>query len=233
MHAPAYRTQNAGALRQDWPRIPLPSSKDALERSAALGRQVAALLDTESDVPGVTSGAIRPELKAVGILSALPGEAVSLAVTAGWGHAGQSNITMPGKGKLALHPSGCHPEASPRRAADSGSGRAGRAEIPAQKSSVKDGPGMTTKGALDVYLNDTTFFANVPEAVWNYTLGGYQVLKKWLSYREQALLGRPLHDDEARHFMNTVRRVTALRLLEKALDENYQAVISSIFSWGK
>ena len=24
----------------------------------------------------------------------------------------------------------------------------------------------------------------VPAAVWEYTIGGYQVLKKWLSYRE-------------------------------------------------
>lgn len=28
-------------------------------------------------------------------------------------------------------------------------------------------------------------------------LGGYQVLKKWLSYREESLLGRPLTRDEA------------------------------------
>ena len=32
----------------------------------------------------------------------------------------------------------------------------------------------------DLYINDTTFFANVPEAVWSYQLGGYPVLKKWL-----------------------------------------------------
>ena len=33
---------------------------------------------------------------------------------------------------------------------------------------------------------------DVPEAEWNYTLGGYLVLKKWLSYRESPLLGRLL-----------------------------------------
>ena len=48
LHAPAYRTENSGALRQDWPRIPLPDSKEALLASAALGRQIAALLDTET-----------------------------------------------------------------------------------------------------------------------------------------------------------------------------------------
>jgi predicted helicase len=44
LHSPAYRHENAGALRQDWPRIPLPDSKELLLASAALGRKIAALL---------------------------------------------------------------------------------------------------------------------------------------------------------------------------------------------
>jgi len=62
LHAPAYREENAGALRQDWPRVPLPGSRDALLASAALGRQIAALLDTETDVSGVTKGSVRAGL---------------------------------------------------------------------------------------------------------------------------------------------------------------------------
>ena len=58
------------------------------------------------------------------------------------------------------------------------------------------GPGKTTSGTraqgfLDIHLNPTTRWRDVPKPVWQYTLGGYQVLKKWLSYRESALLGRP------------------------------------------
>ncbi len=34
--------------------------------------------------------------------------------------------------------------------------------------------------------------------VWTTTIGGYQVMKKWLSYREYALLGRPLAAEKAR-----------------------------------
>src|SRR5207244_3828950 len=60
LHAPIYRTENAGALRQDWPRVPLPGTAELLRASAALGRQVAALLDPERPVPGVTSGKLRP-----------------------------------------------------------------------------------------------------------------------------------------------------------------------------
>ncbi len=63
LHSPAYAGENAGALRQDWLRIPLPYAQEALESSAALGQQVAAVLDMEQDVPGVTTGSIRPELR--------------------------------------------------------------------------------------------------------------------------------------------------------------------------
>ena len=47
-HSAYYLKENkVGALRQDWPRVPLPATREALEASAALGRQIAALLDSE------------------------------------------------------------------------------------------------------------------------------------------------------------------------------------------
>jgi hypothetical protein len=42
---------------------------------------------------------------------------------------------------------------------------------------------------------------------------GYQVLKKWLRYREFPLLGRPLHSEEAAYFAQVVRRIDAVLLL--------------------
>ena len=45
---------------------------------------------------------------------------------------------------------------------------------------------------------------------WNYKLGGYQVLKKWLSYREHKIPDRPLNLKEAQHFTNTARRIGAI-----------------------
>ena len=67
--------------------------------------------------------------------------------------------------------------------------------------------GATT---FDVYLNDRAYWRNVPAAVWNYQLGGYQVLKKWLSYREQGVLGRALSAAEVQHFTDTARRIAAI-----------------------
>ncbi|MFW6098273.1 MAG: type ISP restriction/modification enzyme, partial [Chloroflexota bacterium] len=63
LNTPSYRSENTGALRQDWPRVPLPKSAERLQASADLGEQVAALLNPEEAVPGVTTGAIRPELR--------------------------------------------------------------------------------------------------------------------------------------------------------------------------
>jgi hypothetical protein len=104
-YSPFYLAENADGIRQDWPRIPLPQAKDALLASASLGRQVAALLDTEAPVPGVTVGQIRDDLKGIAVFQRVDGKPANpeerdLDLTAGWGHAGKGGVTMPGKGKL-------------------------------------------------------------------------------------------------------------------------------------
>jgi hypothetical protein len=228
LHSPSYRTQNAGALRQDWPRVPLPKSREALLASADLGRQVAALLDTEVPVSGVTSDRPRAELKLIGELSY--SGALDLRVTAGWGHTGKAGVTMPGKGKLATR------GYDPGEAAAFGVGQASRLS-PSSANLEKSETGATPVLPLlghathDVYLNATAYWRNVPERVWDFTLGGYQVLKKWLSYREHELLGRPLTTDEAREVTHTARRLAALILLQPELDANYQRIKSATHAW--
>ena len=76
----------------------------------------------------------------------------------------------------------------------------------------------------DVCLNNSACWSNVPEKVWDYTIGGYQVIKKWLSYREFALLGRALTPEEVREVSHIARRIAALILLEPELDANYLRV---------
>jgi ribulose-5-phosphate 4-epimerase/fuculose-1-phosphate aldolase len=83
----------------------------------------------------------------------------------------------------------------------------------------------------DVYLNDTAYWRNIPASVWEYTIGGYQVIKKWLSYREHGLLGRALTTDEAREVTHMARRIAAIVLLYSALDANYLAVKAATMSW--
>ena len=200
LHDPAYRESNAGALRMEWPRVPLPGWPDgsedgaaeALAESAARGREIARLLDSETPVPGVTAAALRSEIAAIAVPSTTDGGNMSgddFYLHAGWGHFGSAQAVMPGQGDSRERD-----YAPDERAALSGS-------IPAL--------GQTT---FDIRLNDRAYWKNVPAAVWNYKLGGYQVLKKWLSYRERQILARPLTPEEVHHFTSAARRIAALLL---------------------
>jgi hypothetical protein len=55
------------------------------------------------------------------------------------------------------------------------------------------------------------------------------VIKKWLSYREQELLGRSLKREEVMEVTQIARRIAAILLLEPELDTNYQAVKRSAY----
>ena len=35
-----------------------------------------------------------------------------------------------------------------------------------------------------MYINETQYFANVPEVAWNFYIGGYQPAQKWLKVRK-------------------------------------------------
>ena len=88
--------------------------------------------------------------------------------------------------------------------------------------------GATT---YDIYLNDRAYWRNVPARVWEYTIGGYQVIKKWLSYRERDLLGRSLSLGDARFVQGMVRRIAAILLLGPLLDANYAATKAAPHAW--
>jgi len=223
-YSPLYLTENADGLRLDWPRIPLPDSKELLLASAELGRKVADLLHPETDVDGVTAGSLRPELKVIGVASRFDGGnlnegAADLAVTAGWGHAGQRGVTMPGKGKTATRPWTSEELAAIGQGAE------------ALGLSAEEALAQLGDKAVDVYLNDVAYWRGVPSGVWSYTIGGYQVMKKWLSYREKALLGRDLKVEEMREVTRMARRIAAILLLQPALDANYLAVKENTWEW--
>lgn len=211
LHAPQYRAENGGALRQDWPRIPLPATGEQLRASAALGRRVAALLDVAQAAEGLGS----EPLRGLGVMARVGGgqlQPEELAMRVGWGHRGENGVTMPGKGRAILR------DRTPAEAEAIATGAAALGLAP----DVADA--CLGAQTYDIFLNDTAFWRNVPERVWDYTIGGYQVIKKWLSYREAAVLGRPLTLDEAaRDVPGMVRRIAALLLLGPALDANYRA----------
>ena len=204
LHNPAYREANAGALRMDWPRIPLPGwptpgsagilpasdAAKALTQSAARGRELAALLDPETPVPGVTTGTLRLEVATIAVPATVNGRNMTgddFALTAGWGHYGTGNAVMPGQGRIVE-----------------------RDYTADERAALGDATGVLGQTTFDIYLNGNAFWCNVPAAVWHYKLGGYQVLKKWLSYRERGVLRRALLPEEAGYFAEVARRIGAI-----------------------
>jgi hypothetical protein len=179
----------------------------------------------------------------VGTISHVAGKPLDpvkdLKVTAGWGHAGKGGVTMPGKGKIierdystderkAIEPCVEEPSLTVGLAPRDNTADGALAQASARAQSPFDSLGEST---YDVYLNDVAYWKNIPARIWDYTIGGYQVIKKWLSYRELELLDRPLTPEEAREVMNMARRIAAIVLLEPALDANYQAVKEATYSW--
>ena len=154
-------------------------------------------------------------------------EAKHFAITAGWGHAGQGGVTMPGKGKTVVRDY----TAAERSAFVALASSRQASETLALRPSAGTMPALLGERTCDVYLNEAAHWSNIPIRVWEYTIGGYQVVKKWLSYREERLLGRPLTKDEVRYVQEMARRIAALLLLEPALDANYQNVKAHTFAW--
>ena len=205
LHDPVYRETNAGALRMEWPRIPLPgwtggdtgwdtgAAAEELAASAERGRELARLLDSETPVPGVTAGTLRPEMATIGVPATADGTNMAgddFAVTAGWGHFGTGDAVMPGPGRAVERP-----------------------YTPGEQAGLGDSALVLGERTLDVYLNGRAYWRNIPANVWNYKLGGYQVLKKWLSYRETKVLGRNLLPEEVQHFTDTARRIGAMLMV--------------------
>ena len=219
LHAPAYNDMNADVLRAEGPRIPLPrwsdlsaqsgtgetdvaaeveEASETLTGSVARGRELAALLDPETPVPGVTTGQLRPEIASIAVPATTHGHNMfgdEFGLTAGWGHFGSGQAVMPGQGRAAE-----------------------RAYTGSEREALGAALDTLDKTTYDVYLNDNAYWRNVPANVWNYRLGGYQVLKKWLSYRERKVLGRELKVEEVGYFSEVARRIGAIQLI--ASDES-------------
>ena len=222
-YSPEYLTENMGALRMDWPRIPMPASEQALRKSATLGQKIAVLLNPDIPVPGVTTGLIRPELKIIGVMTrvdgAPPNPTTDLGVTVGWGHVGRGELVMPGQGQLVEREYNSEERAAIEK---------GAAAVGLTLDQLDQYFGRTT---YDVYLNEVAYWTNIPLRVWEYTIGGYQIIKKWLSYREQNVLGRPLQREEAQEVMQIARRLTAIVLLEATLDANYRGIKQTAYEF--
>ncbi|HEY0045778.1 MAG TPA: type ISP restriction/modification enzyme [Flavobacterium sp.] len=66
-----------------------------------------------------------------------------------------------------------------------------------------------------VYINETQYFNNVPELVWNFYIGGYQPAQKWLKDRK----GRELNYDDILHYQKMVVALNETARIMAEIDE--------------
>ena len=111
-------------------------------------------------------------------------------LTAGWVHFGSGQTVMPGLGRAAE-----------------------RAFMGAERAALGVAVDILGETTSDIHLNDQAYWRNVPANVWEYRLGGYQVLKKWLSYRERKVLGPEIQVEEVGYFSDVARRIATILIV--------------------
>ncbi len=67
----------------------------------------------------------------------------------------------------------------------------------------------------NVYINETQYFANVPQDSWNFYIGGYQPAQKWLKDRKD----RELSYEDIRHYQKIIVALTETDRLMKEIDK--------------
>ncbi len=66
-----------------------------------------------------------------------------------------------------------------------------------------------------VFINETQYFANVPEVAWNFYIGGYQPAQKWLKDRKD----RELSYEDIRHYQKIIVALNETDRLMKEIDK--------------
>ncbi len=69
-----------------------------------------------------------------------------------------------------------------------------------------------------IYINKEKYFDNVSPELWNYQIGGYQVLQKYLKYRKDRNM------DDPRYYCRIVTAIDKTISLQNQIDEIYDEV---------
>lgn len=78
-----------------------------------------------------------------------------------------------------------------------------------------------------VYINDKQYFEGVEREDWNYCIGGYQVLDKWLKDR----IGRTLSPEDVSHYLKVITALKYTIALQKEIDKIYPEVEKELLTF--
>lgn len=71
-----------------------------------------------------------------------------------------------------------------------------------------------------IYINDKQYFDEIKPEVWNYYIGGYQVLDKWLKDR----IGKTILSEEVNNFLKIITALENTIKLQEEIDKIYPEV---------
>ena len=78
-----------------------------------------------------------------------------------------------------------------------------------------------------VSINKDQYFEGIPEEVWKYQIGGYQVCDKWLKDRK----GRILSLDDIKHYCKVVTAIKHTIEIQKEIDDLYPEIEKEIIEF--
>jgi predicted helicase len=201
LHSPSYRSRYAEFLKIDFPRLPLTSSLELFRALAKLGGELVALHLMES-----------PKLA----------KYITKYAGKGDSEVAKGYPKFVSGGEAALD---CGREA----AALGSNGKPGIAVDGAARDSTRDSTRNSTnqsgsfaaavQSASRVYINPKRWFDGVPENVWNFHIGGYQVCEKWLKDRR----GRVLSEEDIAHYQKIVVALKETIRLMAEIDQVIEA----------
>ena len=71
-----------------------------------------------------------------------------------------------------------------------------------------------------LYINENQYFSGIESQVWNYYIGGYQVLDKWIKDK----VGRNLNDDEVEHYLKVITAISKTIEIQNEIDKLYSSI---------
>lgn len=173
LHSPSYRQRYAAFLRTDFPRIPIPGSRQLFDALAQLGSELVQWHLLEH------------------------ADAMKICASVGDG----AGVTV----QVDINPCWFGTDFSLVKVAE-------------KSRALAEVTPLTSGGPVGkVFVNATSGFANVRQPVWQHTIGGYQVLHKWLDDRRKA--GRSLSQDDITHWLRVYAALQATQTLMRQVDE--------------
>ena len=77
-----------------------------------------------------------------------------------------------------------------------------------------------------VFINEKQYFENIEPEVWNYFIGGYQVLNKWLKDRK----GKYLNDEEVKNYIKIIEAIKNTIKIQKEIDRFYPQIEKNLLT---